>query len=98
MSLYLVERPAFVTRPSSQSVNLAQTATFTCSATGYNVSYQWTIGSGLFPDKVTDINSNTLVIPNVRPSDDNTYTCTVGNEGGSVASNAARLTITGMSR
>ena len=87
----------FVTRPSSQSVNLAQTATFTCSATGYNVSYQWTIGSGSFPNKVIGINSNTLVIPNVRSSDDNTYTCVVSNKGGSNTSNAAQLTVTGMS-
>ena len=96
VSLYLVERPAFVTRPSSQSVNLTQTATFTCSATGYNVSYQWTIGSGSFPNKVTGINSNTLVIPNVRSSDDNNYTCEVSNEGGT-RSSSAQLTVTGMS-
>ena len=65
-------------------------------ATGYNVSYQWTIGSGSFPSKVTSINSNTLVIPNVRSSDDNTYTCVASNQGGSVSSNAAKLTVTGM--
>ena len=85
-----------VTRPSSQSVDLIQTATFTCSATGYNVSYQWTIGSGSFPNKVTDINSNTLVIPNVRSSDDNTYRCRVSNSGGMRRPSAARLTVTGM--
>ena len=92
----VVVRPVIVTRPSSQSVDLTQTATFTFSATGYNVSYQWTIGSGSFPNKVTGINSNTLVIPNVRSSDDNTYTCVVSNRGGSVSSNAAQLTVTGM--
>ena len=83
-------------RPSSQSVNLTQTATFTCSVTGYDVSYQWTIRSGSFPNKVTGINSDTLVIPDVRSSDDNTYTCEVSNEGGSRHRNA-RLTVTGMS-
>ena len=89
-------RPSFVVWPSPQSINLTKTATFTCSAAGYNVSYQWTIGSGLFPSKVTGINSNTLVIPDVRSSDDNTYTCVASNEGGSVSSNAAQLTVTGM--
>ena len=83
------------THPSSQSVDLTQAATFTCNATGYNVSYQWTIGSGSFPNKVTGINSNTLVIPNVRSSDNNTYACVASNEGGSVSSNAAQLTVTG---
>ena len=91
----LVQRPTFVTRPSSQSVDLTQTATFICSATGYNVSYQWTIGSGSFPNKVTDINSNTLVIPSVRSSDDNTYTCVISNRGGT-RRNGARLIVTGM--
>ena len=86
----------FVLQPSSLSVDLAQTATLTCSATGYNVSFQWTIGSGVFPNKVTGINSTTLVVPDVRSSDDNTYTCLVINKGGSIR-NSAQLTVTGMS-
>ena len=45
---------------------------------------------------MTGINSNTLVIPDVKSSDDNTYTCVASNEGGSVSSNAAQLAITGM--
>ena len=88
--------PSITTHPSSQSVDLTQTATFTCSATGYNVSYQWTIGSGSFPNKVTGIDTNTLTITDVRSSDDNTYTCVVSNRGGSVSSNATQLTVTGM--
>ncbi|XP_065912159.1 uncharacterized protein [Dysidea avara] len=91
-----VQLPDFVTHPSPQSVDLTQTATFTCSATGYNVTYKWTIGSGSFPSKVTGINTNTLVIPDVRSSDDNTYTCVASNEGGNVSSNTARLTVTGL--
>ena len=85
-----------VTPPSSQSVDLTQTATFTCSATGYNVSYQWTIRSGSFPNKVTGINSNNLVIPNVRSSDDNTYRCRASNSVGMRRPAAARLAVTGM--
>ena len=84
-----------MSHPSSQYINLTQTATFTCNATGYNVSYQWTIGSGSFPHKVAGINSNTLVIPSVRSSDDNTYTCVASNHGGSVSSRAAKLIVTG---
>jgi len=81
--------------PSPQSVGLTQTATFTCSATGDNVKYQWVIGSGSFPSKVTVINTNTLVIPDVRSSDDNTYSCTVSNDGGSVTSDHVKLTVAG---
>ena len=91
-----VKRPVLATFPSSQSVDLTQTASFTCSATGYNVSYKWTIGSGSFSSKVTGINTNTLVIPDMRSSDDNTYTCVASNQGGSVSSNGAKLTVTGM--
>ena len=85
-----------MTQLSSQAVDLTEPITFICSATGYNVKYQWTIGSGSFPSKVTGINTNTLVIPDVRSSDDNTYTCTISNDGGSVTSNPAKLTVTGM--
>jgi len=45
---------------------------------------------------VTGIKAITLVIPYVRPSDGNTYTCVASNEGGSVTSNSATLTVTGM--
>ena len=93
--LLLATYPVFVSHPTPQHVNLTQTAIFTCNATGYNVSYQWTIGSGSFPSKVTGINSNTLVIPDVRLSDDNTYTCVASNLGGNVTSNHAKLIVTG---
>ena len=86
--------------PSPQTVDLTQTATFTCSATGYNVTYEWRIGKRQFPSKVTGINTNTLVISDVRSSDDDTYRCVASNEGGSRGAggnqNAARLTVTGM--
>jgi len=88
--------PKFTTLPLSRSVDLTQTAIFTCSASGYEAQYSWTIGSGSFSSKVTGINTSTLVIPDVRSSDDNTYTCTISNEGGSVTSNPAQLTVTGM--
>ena len=88
--------PIIDIQPSSQSIDLLQHAIFTCIATGYNVKYQWTIGSGSFPSKVTGINTNTLVIPDVRSFDNNTYTCTISNDGGNVTSNPAKLTITGM--
>ena len=94
--LFVVKAPTILTQPSPQTVDLIQNVTFTCTATGYDVSYQWAIGSGTFPSKVTGMNTNTLVIPDVRSSDDNTYTCTISNDGGSVTSNPAKLTVTGM--
>ena len=69
---------------------------FTCAAAGSNITYHWRIGSGSFPSKVTGIYSNTLVIPDVRSSDSNTYTCVANTEGRSISSNATKLTVTGM--
>ena len=95
-----VQRPGMVMRLSPQSVDLTQTATLTCSATGYNVTYEWRIGKRQFPSKVTGINTNILVIPDVRSSDENTYRCVVSNEGGSRGATGSRsvvrLTVTGM--
>ena len=84
-----------MTQPSSHYIGLTQNATFICNVTGYNVSYQWIIESGSFPSKVTDINNNTLVIPDVRSTDNNTYTCVASNEGGNVTSKAVKLIVTG---
>ena len=92
----LVPRPVLVSHPSSLYTNLTQAATFTCNAIGYNVSYQWTIGSGSFPSKATGINSNILVIPDVRSSDNNRYMCVASNQGGSISSKGAKLTVTGI--
>jgi len=91
-----VRSPKFLEQPSAQNVEFTHCAKMTCSAIGYNIQYQWTIGSGSFPSKVTGINTNTLVIPDVSLSDDNIYTCTISNDRGSVTSNPAKLTVTGM--
>ena len=93
---FLATPPTFTTLPSPQEVDLTQKATFMCSATGDDVKYEWTIGSGSFPAKVTGIYTNTLVIPDVRSSDDNTYLCSISNDGGSVSSDPVQLTVTGM--
>ena len=91
-----MDSPQFSQHPSPKNVELTQCAKMTCSTTSYAVCYQWTIESGSFSSKVTGINSDTLVIPDVRTSDDNIYTCTISNDGGSVTSNPAKLTVTGM--
>ena len=93
---YIVRPPEVLQQPSAQNVKLTQCAKIACSASGYKVKYRWTIESGSFSSKVTGVNTNILVIPDVSLSDDNTYTCTISNDGGSVTSNSAKLTVTGM--
>jgi len=90
-------RPSlFLLQPPLLNIELTETVTMGCFALGYNVSYQWFIGSGSFSSKVTGINNNTLVIPDVRLSDDNTYTCVATTLKGCILSNATQLTVTGM--
>ncbi|XP_065904870.1 cell adhesion molecule Dscam1-like isoform X3 [Dysidea avara] len=88
--------PEIKVHPKSEAVDLTETVTLTCFATGYDVSYQWKSSSGSFASKVWGINTHTLVIPDVRSSDDNTYTCVASNEGGNASSNGAKLTVTGL--
>lgn len=83
-------------QPLSLSVDLAQTATFICCATGHNICYQWTAVSGSFPKKVTNATTHTLVIPDVRSSDSDIYTCTISNDNGSIMSIPAQLIVSGM--
>ena len=85
-----------LSQPPSYHVSLTETASITCSASEYNVSYQWIIESGSFPSKVIGIYNNTLVIPNVTSSDENTYTCMVTTQKGCVSSSTTQLITSGM--
>ena len=90
-----VSLPTVMIVPMSLAVNLTGNVTFLCMTIGYEItSYMWMIRSGSFPNKVTDISSSTLVIPNVRSSDNNTYTCVASNIGGS-GNRTAQLTVIG---
>ena len=91
----VVEPPIIVNVTLNQDLDISQTATFKCNAAGYNISFYWTIGSGSFHSKVTGINSSTLIIPHLRSSDDNLYTCEASNLGGQVNS-SKQLTVTGI--
>ena len=92
---YIVAPPKFIMEPRDEIIDLKQSAILKCSATGYGVGYQWKIGSGSFPSKVNDTSSATLMIPDVRSSDNNTYICEASNVNGSISS-ACTLTVTGM--
>ena len=92
----IVPPPKFITVPQSRNIDLKQNATLTCNASGYGVSYKWKIGSGSFPRKVTGTSSPTLMIPDVRSSDNSTYICEVSNLVGNISSNHTLIIVTGM--
>ena len=77
------------------------TAQFTATASGINMGnfvYQWRKrGSSSLPIKVSGFNGAVLTIPNLVPSDEGVYYCSVTNEwGNSVRSDDVTLTIIGM--
>ena len=85
-----------LSQPPVYTIELAETTNIKCFAIGYNVNYQWTVGSGLFPSKITGINDSTLVIPDVRLSDENIYTCVVTTRAGCVSTTSTQLIVTGI--
>ena len=79
----------------SQDIFLLQDAVFSCSASGYNVSYHWVFESISNHTRVLGVNNDTLILPTVKSSDDGAYTCVASNVGGNVRSHVAHLTIIG---
>ena len=68
------------------------------STDGSNFIYQWRKqGSDNFPDKVSNVNEEVLIIPDVLISDKGQYYCIVTNEWSrSVQSNDVTLNVYGM--
>ena len=96
MCLIIGSSSLFLLQPAIHSVELTETATLGCFALGYSISYQWVIGSRLFPSKVNGINDGTLIIPDVRLSDENSYICVATTMTGCVLLNSTQLKVTGM--
>ena len=93
----VVKAPTITTQSENQTVTVGQTASFTVTATGENLSYQW--------QQSTDSGQNWT---NIGDATDATYTeeatttsmngyqyrCVVSNSAGSVTSEVATLTVT----
>ena len=76
------------------------TAQFTATASGVNMRnfvYQWKTNGSSIPNKVSGVNGTVLTIPDLVPSDEGVYYCTVTNEwDNSVRSNNVTLSVKGM--
>lgn len=85
--------PAFTTQPQSQSVGLGVNVTFTAAASGTPTpAYQWK-KNGI---AVSGATGATLTLSNVQSSSAGTYSVVATNSVGSVISNGAGLTISGV--
>ena len=83
---------AITTQPVSKTVNMGQSASFTVTATGYPLNYQWRKDGQDLPGAT----KATLSLPVVQTNDAGGYTVTVSNEIGAVASSPpAVLTVIG---
>ena len=79
--------------PSSQSVEVTLTATFTTMATGVGpFTYQWR-HNGTIISRET---GSTLMITNLMPNSSGVYNCTVMNQYGDSDSSSASLAVVGM--
>ncbi|MDR1717012.1 MAG: immunoglobulin domain-containing protein [Prevotella sp.] len=84
-----VSAPVITNHPQNQTVNVGETATFSITATGSNLTYQWKKDGAT----IAGATNATYSKANVQSTDAGVYTCVVSNTGGSVVSNGATLTV-----
>jgi alpha-tubulin suppressor-like RCC1 family protein len=90
-SLNVVGAPAITTQPTNVSASEGATATFSVSATGTNLRYQWTLNGG----GIGGASSATYTTPTLSLADNGAvYGVFVYNGAGLVISNSAVLTVT----
>ena len=89
-----VAAPSITTQPVSQSVGSGSTLTLTVAATG-SPTYQWQLGGTNLSDSgnISGSKTATLTITNIATSQAGSYTAVATNDGGSVTSNAAVVTV-----
>ena len=86
-----IAAPAVTVQPVSQSVPMGLSATYSVTAAGSSLQYQWARDGAL----LAGATASTYVTPPTQFTDTGaTFTVTVSNPGGSVTSSAASLTVT----
>jgi hypothetical protein len=85
--------PSITSQPTSQTKCSGQSASFSVTASGSSLSYQWRKNGSNIPGAT----SQTLTLNNVATSDAASYNVVVANSCGSATSTPATLTISGMS-
>jgi len=83
------DMPLITQQPTDVSVTAGQLASFSVTATGSNLTYQWR-KAGV---AITGATAATCTISSTSASDAGSYTCVVTNGSGSASSTAATLTV-----
>ncbi len=85
-----IAAPSITGQPISDTVKAGGTATFTVTANGTNLKYQWQKGNA----DITGANASTYSVLSVASADNAaSYRCVVSNTTDTVISNAATLTV-----
>ena len=92
----IVSQPVITQQPQSQTVSAGAAATFSVTATGGSLSYQWSSaasgGSSFTP--ITGATGSSYTAPGITLAQSGTqYMCVVTNTAGSASSSAATLTV-----
>jgi glucose/arabinose dehydrogenase/PKD repeat protein len=82
--------PTIVNHPISQSIMETSPVTFTVSASGTGLTYQWQFNNA----NINGATGTSYTIPNVTTANAGSYKVIVTNTAGNVTSNAATLTVT----
>jgi pectate lyase len=83
--------PVFTLQPASQVVLLGSSVSFTALAAGTKpITYQWSKDSIPIPGAAL----STLILTNVQPADEGSYTVTASNAVNTATSDPAQLTVT----
>ncbi len=89
VTVTITDATAVTTQPQSQAVCEDGNVTFTVTATGSNLTYQWQKDGS----DISGATSDSYTLSNVSSSDEGNYTCDVTGDCGIVTSDAAVLTI-----
>ena len=98
--------PSIITQPTSQTIVVGQTASFTVSAAGLQpLNYQWragAIGAGVYTNLIAGgqfsvVTNATMTITNLAPGNAADYVVVVTNSSGSITSVVATLTVVTLS-
>ena len=81
--------PLITAPPQSLTVTQGQTATFSVTATGAQLAYQWNFDDAPIPNAT----NSSYSIPIVEPANVGLYTVTVSNSAGAVVSGQAQLSL-----
>lgn len=81
--------PSFSTQPSSQSSYVGGSVTFSATATGGTVTYQWRKNGA----NISGATSSTLTLNNLSAGDAGSYTVVASNADGTASSSVATLTV-----